>query len=202
MWSFRRCVDAGDRNHTVTVTATVADGYSWGSRGPGVAGAMRPRRCSTVELAGVSCDVVTPVGPTVEQALCRGGVLQAPTLEWRGPMGSPTAPILRGRMRCSRTVDGDGDARRRRRGVARSAAGGVDGTSDDGGDVGGRFVGGACTPVVAGGSGDSGDVYGGAVTVPTVVAASGPRGLRMWSIRLVRMTPGRRIHGDGDGDGG
>ena len=42
------------------------------------AGWTRGRRPTTatftVELLGASCDEVTPVAPTVTQALCRGGV--------------------------------------------------------------------------------------------------------------------------------
>ena len=35
----------------------------------------------TVELTGATCDAVTPVAPTVTQAICRNGVLEAPDID-------------------------------------------------------------------------------------------------------------------------
>ena len=63
---------------TVTVTATLADGLRGGTLG-GVDEVDRRRR-RTVTLHGTTCDEVTPVAPTVTQAMCRGGVLEPPTL--------------------------------------------------------------------------------------------------------------------------
>ena len=74
-------------------------------------------------------------------------------------------------------------------------------TSHDG-DVGGvlRFRG--VYAGVAGGSGDSGDVYAGEVTVPTVVPATVRGGLPMRRSAGSVDAGDRRLHGDGDGDGG
>ena len=57
----------------MTVTATLADGYAWGTLPAGVDvgrrddGDVHGRRWSAA-----SCDEVTPVAPTVTQAVCRG----------------------------------------------------------------------------------------------------------------------------------
>ena len=64
----------------MTVTATLADGYAWGNC-RGVDAETSPTTATyTVTLHGDVCDEVTPVAPQVTQAVCRGGVLEPPTL--------------------------------------------------------------------------------------------------------------------------
>ena len=65
----------------MTVTATLADGYGWGTLGTGwLSGASEASKTYTVILPAASCAVVTPVGPSKVDAVCRGGVLSVPTL--------------------------------------------------------------------------------------------------------------------------
>ena len=67
--------------HIVTVTATLADGYGWGQLGTGwLPGSSAASKTYMAILPAASCAVVTPVAPTVVDAVCRGGELVAPTL--------------------------------------------------------------------------------------------------------------------------
>ena len=61
--------------------------------------------------AAPSCKAVTPVGPTVTEALCRGGVLQAPTLELAETDGITYSADREGPYADVAERDGDGDAR-------------------------------------------------------------------------------------------
>ena len=65
----------------MTVTATVADGFGWGQLPDGWTQVDPATATWTVTLpAESSCEQVTPVAPTVTQAVCVGGVVTAPTL--------------------------------------------------------------------------------------------------------------------------
>ena len=65
----------------MTVTATLSNGLEWGTMPPAV-DVCRPTTATfTVTLNAASCTAVTPVAPTVTQAICRNGVLEPPTLE-------------------------------------------------------------------------------------------------------------------------
>ena len=64
----------------VTVTATLADGLKWGTM-PAAWTQVDPATATfTVTLAAASCDEVTPVAPTVTQAVCRDGAFEPPTV--------------------------------------------------------------------------------------------------------------------------
>ena len=58
----------------VTVTATLTDGWAWGDDAAGWTGVNPATATFTVELAGTTCDEVTPVAPTTKP----GGVSTAP----------------------------------------------------------------------------------------------------------------------------
>ncbi len=70
------------RNVDVTVTATLDDGFAWGTI------ASPWRRVDDVTavweqtLPGASCEDVTPADPTEVPAVCTGGVVTAPTLRF------------------------------------------------------------------------------------------------------------------------
>ena len=77
----------------VTVTATLSDGLEWG-HDAGDVDLVNPTTATyDVTLNAASCDAVTPVAPTVTQAVCRNGALESPTSSCRKPMGSPTRLI-------------------------------------------------------------------------------------------------------------
>ena len=115
-----------------------------------------------VTLTAASCNVVTPVAPTLTEAECVGGELQPPTLSWPTPTGSPTRPIpirpyrlLPQVVTVTATLDDAGV------GLGRPVAeGGWTETDPDDGDVHGDvrlrgvFAGGA-----GGADGDAGDVF-------------------------------------------
>ncbi len=70
----------GSEDTTVTVTATLVDGYEWGDLPEGWEGADTATATLEVTLIGTTCDEVTPVAPTVEAAVCVNGAVTAPTL--------------------------------------------------------------------------------------------------------------------------
>ncbi len=70
----------GTQDVTVTVTATVADRFAWGQLPEEWIQDGPSRATFTVELTGTSCEDVTPVEPTVTDAVCTGGVVTMPTL--------------------------------------------------------------------------------------------------------------------------
>ncbi len=84
----------GSADVEVTVTATVHDGFGWGTI---VAPWVRVDADTaewTATLALASCDEVTPVAPSVVEAVCVNGVVTAPTLTLAGRRrGSPT-PLI------------------------------------------------------------------------------------------------------------
>ncbi len=65
----------------MTVTATLSDGFEWGTLPDGWDEVDLVTATYTVTLTGTSCAEVTPVLPTVTQAVCRSGLLEDPTLE-------------------------------------------------------------------------------------------------------------------------
>ncbi len=70
----------GSADVEVTVTATVTDGFGWGTI---VAPWVRVDADTaewTATLALASCDAVTPVAPSVVEAVCVNGVVTVPTL--------------------------------------------------------------------------------------------------------------------------
>ena len=199
----------GTATHTVTVTATLADGFSVGAvAGRVVAGrSTTRRRRSPSMLPAASCDEVTPVAPTGStQAVCRGGVLVAPTLTLADDRWDHLhAPIRRGRMRRCQTVTVTATLDDAEVGWPDDVAGGVDARRvRRRRRTGCRSAVVACTPV----SPVDPEVMqatcaDGAVTVPTVTAASGPTGV------IYSVDPAGPYdagdgdsHGDGDGDVG
>ncbi|SEE85300.1 InlB B-repeat-containing protein [Ruania alba] len=68
---------AGD---TVTVTATLADGYEWGTLTEGWTQDSPTQASYAVTFDDVECVPVTPMDPQVTQAVCEGGELTEPTL--------------------------------------------------------------------------------------------------------------------------
>ena len=96
----------------VTVTATLSDGFEWGTLPDGWDEVDLVTATYTVTLTGTSCAEVTPVLPTVTQAVCRSGSLEDPTLELATTDGityaaAPAPPYAPGEHR-----DGDRHARR------------------------------------------------------------------------------------------
>ena len=170
----------GHGGHTVTVTATLADGYAWGTlwrRGREV---ERRRRRTRSTLHGTTCDEVTPVAPTVNQAVCRGGVLEPPTLELADDDGitytaDPEGPYAAGeRVTVTATFDDD-----RGRLARQSGRAGVDRDVDSTTatfEV--TFADVACTPVVpVDPTVTQATCTDGEVTVPTVTPGDGPAGV-------------------------
>ena len=64
----------------VTVTAKVEDGFGWGSVTAPWTKINASTATWTVTLLASSCTQVAPVAPTVAEAICRGGVVEPPTL--------------------------------------------------------------------------------------------------------------------------
>ncbi len=80
MSSSRPSFGDGSADVEVTVTATVTDGFGWGTI---VAPWVRVDADTaewTATLALASCDAVTPVAPSVVEAVCVNGVVTVPTL--------------------------------------------------------------------------------------------------------------------------
>ena len=91
----------GSADVEVTVTATVTDGFGWGTI---VAPWVRVDADTaewTATLALASCDAVTPVAPTVVEAVCVNGVVTAPTLTLPSTTGI-TYTLMLVRHGCSR----------------------------------------------------------------------------------------------------
>ena len=96
---------SGTVNTTVTVTATLADGLSWGQMPTGWTQLDPVTAELTVNLLGATCDVVTPAAPSVALAVCTGGSTTTHsvtpavtdgityTLNPTGGIYSPTAPL-------------------------------------------------------------------------------------------------------------
>ncbi len=104
----------GTKDVTVTVTATLADGYEWGQI-PERWQKLGPARATfTVVLTGTSCEDVTPVEPTVTQAACTGGVVTRPTLALAETDGitytaDPEGPYTQGQsVLVTATLDAEG----------------------------------------------------------------------------------------------
>ena len=70
----------GTEDTTVTVTATVQDGYGWEQMPTGWTRVDPATATFVVELVGASCDEVAPVAPALTEAVCAGGVVSVPTL--------------------------------------------------------------------------------------------------------------------------
>ena len=70
----------GHRLYTVVVTATLSDGLKWGTILAPWTYVDPATATIVVELTGASCAEVTPVAPTVTQAVCRGGVFVPATV--------------------------------------------------------------------------------------------------------------------------
>ncbi len=119
----------------MTVTATLVNGFEWGQLPDGWSVDNPTTATFTVELVGTSCDEVTPVAPTVTQAVCvgRGGV-GADVGVARSPMGSAIRVDAERPYAPGQTGGGDGDVGQPGR-VARGAARGVDRDVGDDGDV-------------------------------------------------------------------
>jgi large repetitive protein len=71
----------GTKSGSVTVTATLVDGFEWAQMPPGWTRVDPMTATLTVELMGTTCDEVTPVAPALKQAVCANGALSVPTLE-------------------------------------------------------------------------------------------------------------------------
>ncbi len=72
----------GTQNYNVMVTATLDAGFNWGPLPAGWTQTSKTTARFPVTLTAARCDVVTPVAPRVNQAVCRGGVLVPPTLTY------------------------------------------------------------------------------------------------------------------------
>ena len=100
----------GTVTSTVTVTATLADGYAWGNLGA-YTKTSNTTATYTETLNAASCTAVTPVAPQVNQAICRGGVLEPPTLVLADTDGitytaDPEGPYVAGqRVTVTATLD-------------------------------------------------------------------------------------------------
>jgi hypothetical protein len=70
----------GARDTTVTVTATLTDGYEWAQMPSGWTQVDDDAATFTIQLVGTSCDETTPVAPTLIQAVCVAGVVWPPSL--------------------------------------------------------------------------------------------------------------------------
>ena len=84
----------------VTVTATVTDGFGWGTISPPWQRVDAATATWTTTLAAASCAEVTPVAPSVVQAVCVAGVVTAPTLTTPSTSGitytvAPAGPYVR-----------------------------------------------------------------------------------------------------------
>ena len=81
------------RTSTVTVTATLADGFAWDDPPPDGWAVRSTGDGDVHRRAGRARRVteVTPVAPTVVEAVCVDGALTAPTLTLPRPTGSRTA---------------------------------------------------------------------------------------------------------------
>ena len=64
---------AGTLDTTVTITATLSDGFAWGQMPAGWTQVDLATATFTVNLVGTTCDEVTPVAPSVTLAVCAGG---------------------------------------------------------------------------------------------------------------------------------
>ena len=140
--------------------------------------------------------MVTPVGPTRVDPVCRGGVLQAPTLTLAETDGitytaAPEPPYaMFQNVTVTATLD-DADAV-----WPDPLPAGWTATSDPAVVTWGVFFGyGACTPV----SPANPEIHlascaAGVVTVPTVVAASGPTGVSYVVEPAGALTPGTATH--------
>src|SRR5699024_7706069 len=65
---------------SVEVTATLQDGYEWGSMPTGWTKVDDATATYTVELDNVECTENTPVNPLVQSAVCTDGALTDPTI--------------------------------------------------------------------------------------------------------------------------
>ena len=74
MWPIRPVRMTPRTATPVTVTATLSDGLKWGTIAAAVDEVDTTTATFTVTLTAASCDEVTPVAPTVTQAVCRNGV--------------------------------------------------------------------------------------------------------------------------------
>ena len=179
------------RGYAVTVTATLADGLKWGTMPPAWTYVDNDDGDVRVTLNAASCDEVTPVAPTVTQAVCRDGVLVPPTVTLATTDGiTYTADqdgavcAVAGVVTVTATLDDDGVG-------WPAAAGGVDRDGSDDGDVHGAvrvtrrvFPVVPVDPMVTQATCTAGEV-----TVPTIELATTSGGGHLCrSIRPVRMT--------------
>jgi hypothetical protein len=73
----------GTEDTTVTVTATLADGFAWTTPAPDgwtYPSGDRVTATFTTLIVGTTCEEVTPVAPTNHSAVCTDGTLTDPTL--------------------------------------------------------------------------------------------------------------------------
>ena len=99
----------GTDGYTVTVTATLSDGLKWGTILAAVDVGRPDDGDDRVEFTGTTCDEVTPVAPTVTQAVCRNGVFEPPTVTLATTDGITYAADPRGSAVCAVAGGGDGD---------------------------------------------------------------------------------------------
>ena len=102
----------GTRTSTVTVTATLEDGFGWGTVDEPWMRVDDVTATLTVTLVGTSCDERVPAAPTVTQAVCAGASSTADAGVGRTPTASPTPWLLTVRI-AGAVGDGDGDVGRR-----------------------------------------------------------------------------------------
>ncbi len=74
-------ISDGTKSYTVTITATITDGYTFGQLNNWQPVANDPTRATLqIQLTGASCTAVMPAAPSVVEAVCVNGAVTAPTL--------------------------------------------------------------------------------------------------------------------------
>ena len=91
----------GTRDATVTVTATVINGFGWMQMPPGWTQVDPATATFIVRLVGTTCAQVSPVEPALTQAVCADGVVSEPSLTLAETDGityavAPQAPYVAG----------------------------------------------------------------------------------------------------------
>ena len=71
----------GSTTVEVTITATLTDGFEWGTIATPWERVDDTTATLTVTLAPASCAEAAPVEPTITQAVCASGAVSVPTLE-------------------------------------------------------------------------------------------------------------------------
>ena len=183
--------------------AALQTGYAWSQMPDGWLETSGSVAEYQVLLKAGSCQVATPVAPSVTEAVCRGGVLLPPILKMSETQGitytaSPSTPpayVAGQSVTVTATLSAGGTWPARCRPAGRVV--GYDGDVRSEFDAGGVHAGGAgLQPVVT-----QATCADGAVTTPTVVLVVTP-GVTYAAQSVGCVQPRGHHGGDGDGDGG